>query len=148
MMSAIFSLETIYILTGLVLLIFSILTFCDRTNPHRHASAVFWLILGGIFGLGGVLPYWLTGLLVLALVALDGAGRVSRGQEQIDKAAQHRQAQRLRNRIFAPVLTVPLVTIAFAIGFRAVGADASRGALVGLGFGGVAAMIVALNVTG
>jgi uncharacterized membrane protein len=147
MIGAIFSLETIYILTGLVLLIFSLFTFRDQTNPHRVASAMFWLILGCIFGLGGELPNWLTGLLVLALVALDGAGRVGRGRDQTDKATQQRHAHRLRNRIFAPVLTVPLVTFAFAIGFRALGSDASRGALLGLGFGGLAAMAVALKVT-
>jgi uncharacterized membrane protein len=144
---AIFSLETIYILTGIVLLIFSFLTFRDRTNPHRVGSAVFWLILGGIFGLGGVIPSWLTGVLVLALVVLDGMGRVDRGRSQPDIAVQERHARRLGNRIFAPVLTIPLVTFAFAIGFRATGADASRGALLGLGFGGIAAMIVALKVT-
>jgi uncharacterized membrane protein len=145
---AIFSLETIYILTGFVLLVFSFLTFRDRTNPHRIASAVFWLILGFIFGLGGVIPNWLTGILVLALVALDGAGRVGRGRGQSDIAVQERHAHRLRNRIFAPVLTIPIVTFAFAIGFRVVGADASKGALLGLGFGGIAAMVVALKFTG
>jgi len=147
MIRAIFSLETIYILTGLVLLVFSVLTFRDRTNPHRLASAAFWLILGCIFGLAGVIPNWLTGLLVLALVALDGAGRVGRGHDQTDKATQERQADRLRNRIFAPVLTIPVVTFAFAIVFRVMGLDASRGALLGLGFGGLAAMVVALSVT-
>jgi len=144
---AIFSLETIYVLTGMVLVVFAFLTLRDRTNPHRHTSALFWLILGCIFGLGGVLPNWLTGVLVLALVALDGVGRVSRGHLQTDNASQERRAHRLRNRIFAPVLTVPLVTFAFAIGYRTLGLDASRGALLGLGFGGVIAMIVAMKVT-
>jgi uncharacterized membrane protein len=145
---AIFSLETIYVLTGIVLLIFSFLTFRDRSNPRRLGSAVFWLILGCIFGLGGVIPNWLTGVLVLALVVLDGAGRVGRGRGQTDIALQERQAHRLRDRIFAPVLTIPFVTCAFAIGFRVMGADASRGALLGLGFGGLAAMVVALKITG
>ena len=147
MVGAIFSLDTIYVLTGFVLLVFSFLTFRDPTNPNRLASAAFWLILGCIFGLAGVIPNWLTGLLVLALVALDGAGRVGRGRDQTDKATQDRRAERLRNRIFAPVLTIPIVTFAFAIGFRALGLDASRGALLGLGFGGLAAMVVALKVT-
>jgi uncharacterized membrane protein len=145
--NAIFSLETIYVLTGVVLLVFSFLTFRDRTNPHRLGSAMFWMILGCIFGLGGVLPNWLTGVLVLALVALDGTGRVERGRRDTDAAVEQRHAHRLRNRVFAPVLTIPLVTFAFAIAFRVVGADASRGALLGLGFGGLVAMFVALNVT-
>ena len=147
MIEAIFSLETIYVLTGIVLLVFSFLTFRDRTNPHRIGSAVFWLLLACIFGLGGVIPNWLTGVLVLALVAIDGTGRVERGRNDADATAQERHARRLLNRIFAPVLTIPLVTFAFAIGFRVMGADASRGALLGLGFGGLAAMFVALSVT-
>ena len=147
MIDAIFSLETIYVLTGFVLLVFSFLTFRDRTNPHRLASALFWMILGCIFALGGVIPNWLTGILVLALVVLDGVGRVGRGRVLTDIAVQERHAHRLRNRIFAPVLTIPLVTFAFAIGFRIVGADSSRGALLGLGFGGIAAMLVALKIT-
>ena len=147
MINAIFSLETIYVLTGFVLLVFSFMTFRDGTNPHRIGSAVFWLILGCIFGLGGVIPNWLTGILVLALVVLDGAGRVRRGRSETDIAVQERHAHRLRNRIFAPVLTIPLVTFAFAIGFRVAGGDSSRGALLGLGFGGIAAMLVALKIT-
>jgi uncharacterized membrane protein len=143
----IFNLETIYVLTGFVLLVFSFITFHDRTNPHRLGSSAFWFILGCIFGLGGVLPNWLTGVLVLVLVALDGAGYVGRGNSPLDVATAERHARRLLNRVFAPVLAIPFVTFVFAIGFRIVGADASRGALLGLGFGGLAAMVVALNVT-
>ena len=38
MMSAIFSLETVYVLTGLVLLAFSVGTFADAGNPRRIGS--------------------------------------------------------------------------------------------------------------
>ena len=72
-------LELVYVPTGLVLLIFAALTLADRGNPHRVTSAIFWLILASIFALGGVMPHWMTGLLVLAMVAIDGAGRISRG---------------------------------------------------------------------
>ncbi|HMZ20581.1 MAG TPA: DUF979 family protein, partial [Blastocatellia bacterium] len=39
------------------------------------------------------------------------------------------------------------VTFAFALGFRALGLDANRGALVGLGFGGLTAMLLCLWLT-
>jgi hypothetical protein len=141
--SALFSLEAVYVLTGVVLLIFAALTLLDRSNPQRFGTAAFWSVLGLIFALGGVLPYWLTGLLVLFLVALDGAGQVGKGEAP---AAQPQAS--IGNRIFCPVLAIPLVTFAFAIVFRLLKLDANRGALVGLGFGGLVAMLLVLRLTG
>ncbi|HKY06149.1 MAG TPA: DUF979 family protein, partial [Blastocatellia bacterium] len=74
--NVLFSLNSVYVLTGLVLFIFSWLTARDRENPNRYATACFWFTLGVIFALGSVMPHWLTGLLVLLMVGLDGAGRV------------------------------------------------------------------------
>jgi uncharacterized membrane protein len=138
-----FSLDAVYILTGLVLLIFSAMTITDRKNPRRIGGGLFWFTLGLIFVLGGVMPHWLTGLLVLFLVFLDGVGQVGRGDASVD-----RQERRLGNRIFIPVLAIPIVTFALAIVFRLMGMDANRGALVGLGLGGVTAMIICLKLTG
>src|SRR5918997_5005556 len=74
--AALFSLDAVYVLTGAVLWVFAALNFRDRDNANRKGSALFWLVLGAIFVLGGVMPHWLTGLLVLLMVGLDGAGRV------------------------------------------------------------------------
>jgi len=142
---AVFSLEAVYVLTGLVLLVFAWMTFADRTNRRRLGSGLFWLILGVIFIFGGHMPYWLTGLLVLALVALDGAGRVVRGSHD---HPEERPVSWIGNRIFWPVLAIPIVTFAFAGIFRLAGMDANRGALVGLGFGGIAGMLIGLRLTG
>jgi uncharacterized membrane protein len=145
---SVFSLEAVYVLTGVTLLIFALMTFADRTNPRRIGSGCFWLTLGIIFAFGGVAPHWLTGLLVLFLVALDGFGQVRRGSAETDPGKQVEHARRLGNRIFIPVLAIPIVTFAFALIFRWLGLDANRGALVGLGFGGVAAMLACLKLTG
>lgn len=146
--SYIFSLETVYVLTGVTLLIFALMTFADRTNPRRVGSGCFWLTLSIIFVFGGVAPYWLTGLLVLFLVALDGFGQVGRGSVEAKPVEQAGDARRLGNRIFMPVLAIPIVTFAFALIFRWLGMDANRGALVGLGLGGLAAMFACLKLTG
>jgi uncharacterized membrane protein len=136
------------VLTGAVLLVFALMTFADRSNPRRAGSGLFWLILGVIFAFGGVMPYWLTGLLVLAMVALDGAGRVARvAGEQKREDSGSTQGSILGNRIFIPVLAIPIATFAFALVFRWLGMDANRGALVGLGFGGLAAMFACLFIT-
>lgn len=147
--SAVFSLDSVYVLTGLILWVFAFMTFRDRGNPRRNGSGFFWLILGAIFIFGSLLPHWATGLLVLVMIALDGAGRVRRGSyDETTRAEQEAEARRLRDRIFLPVITIPLVTFAFAVAFRLFGLDVNRGALVGLGFGGLAAMAVGLKLTG
>jgi uncharacterized membrane protein len=144
-----FSLEAIYALTGAVLIIFAALTFNDRAHQHRLVTGAFWLLLGLIFIFGGVLPSWVTGLMVLALVALDGIGRVGRSNlEDQMRPSPVAEAERLRDRIFLPVLIIPIVTFATAGLFRLFGLDVGRGALVGLGLGGIAAMLVGLRLTG
>jgi uncharacterized membrane protein len=145
-------LEFVYVLTGVVLFIFALLTFIDPRHPCPIGTGSFWLILGIIFALGGVLPHAITGLLVLVMVALDGAGRVRAGAaERADQRVtidhDPAEASPLGNRIFLPVLTIPVVTIAFAGAFRICHWDVSRGALIGLGVGGVAAMVVAIRLT-
>ena len=146
---AIFSLDMVYVLTGVVLWIFAAMTFADRDNPRRFGSGCFWFTLGLIFIGGSLMPYWLTGLLILLMVALDGAGRVARGRYDETTDADHaREADRLRNKIFIPVLMIPLVTFGVALAFRYSGLDPTQGALVGLGFGGIVAMAVGLLLTG
>ena len=145
MLSALFNLETIYALTGILLFCFAWNTAGDKTNPHRAASACFWMLLGVIFAFGSVLPHWLSGILVIASVMIDGAGRVSRGAAAAQETPP--ASQSIGNRIFLPVIAIPIVTILIAVGFRLSGADASRGALVGLGFGGVTAVALAVFLT-
>jgi uncharacterized membrane protein len=146
--SALFSLDSVYVLTGLVLWVFAAMTFRDRVNKRRKGSGMFWLILGAIFVFGSILPHWLAGLLVLSMVAIDGAGSVARGHyNESTKAEQFERARRLGNRIFIPVLLIPIVTVTFAVAFRLLGLDVNRGALVGLGFGGLSAMAACLWIT-
>lgn len=145
MIEKLFSLDSVYLLTGIVLFIFAAMTFADQTNPRRIGSGLFWLVLGLIFAAGGVMPYWLTGLLVLLLVTLDGSGQVGKSEAQSRDAEPKKNS--FGNQIFVPVIAIPVMTFFFAILFRLLGMDANRGALVGLGFGGLAAMVIALGLT-
>lgn len=142
MSGKLFSLDTVYVLTGLVLSIFSLLTFTDRSNSRRVGSGLFWLILGVIFIFGSLMPHWLTGMLVLLMVTLDGLGMVQRGTAEFKPEAAIKSGS-----IFLPVIAIPVVTFALAIIFRLMGLDANRGALVGLGFGGLLAMFICLRIT-
>lgn len=143
----IFSLGAVYLITGLVLVCFAILTVADRGHPRRWGTGAFWLILGVIFGVGGIVPHWVTGLLVIVMVMLDGAGQVRHGPMPDWKAEQARHARELGDRIFLPVLAIPAVTFLFALASRGLGLDANRGALVGLAYGSVLAMLIAMRLT-
>src|ERR1051325_394942 len=86
------NLETVYVLTGIVLVVFAFMSFKDGANPRRYSSGMFWLLLAAAFIFGGVMPHWLTGLLVLAMVVIDGLGRVGRGA--YNEATREQQAER------------------------------------------------------
>jgi len=148
--AALFSLDAVYVLTGLVLFVFAWLNFRDRGNANRSGSALFWLALGVIFTTGSLMPHWLTGLIVLLMVGLDGAGRVGHKAREGETTKSGQAVQKgpaLGNRIFLPVLLIPVLAFGFALVFRLLGGDTSRGALVGLGFGGVAALGAGLVLT-
>src|SRR3982751_3525004 len=147
--ASIFSLKAVYVLTGCVLFVFAFLNLRDRSNKSRLGTALFWFILGAIFSLGSTLPTWVVGLLVLLLVAIDGAGRVARGtSDDVTKSGQiQAKLTSLGNKIFLPALFIPLVTFAFAIVFRQLGLNTNEGPLIGLGYSGVVALLVGLALT-
>jgi len=137
------------VLTGLVLLVFAGLNFRDRSNRHRIGTALFWFLLALIFLFGSVVPHWLTGTLVLLMVGIDGLGRVGRrSSEETTKSGQSPQkAWTIGNKIFLVVLSIPFVTFSLALLFRGLGLNSNDGAIVGLGYGGVAAVLVGLALT-
>jgi uncharacterized membrane protein len=135
-------LELVFGLTGLVLWGFAWLSFRETGQRHRLGSACFWFVLGGIFVFGSLLPHWVTGLLVLAMAAMDGAGWVGGGPLESGG-----KPGKLGDRIFLPVLLIPVVTFGTALVFRWLQLDAVRGALIGLGLGAVLAMAAGLALT-
>jgi uncharacterized membrane protein len=147
--TTLFSLKAVYVMTGIVLFIFAALNLRDRTNENRFGTALFWFVLSLIFAFGGMLPTWVVGLMVLLLVAIDGAGRVGRGTnaEKVTRSGQVQAKETLGNKIFLPALFIPFVTFAFALVFRWLGLNSNDGALVGLGYSGVVAMLVGLALT-
>ena len=136
MLGSLFSLESVFVLSGLTLGFFAFLTAKDAENPARAGTALFWLLLGVTFALGSILPSWLTGTIVIAMVGLDGAGLVRRGAYGASTADERARSKALGNRIFAPVLTVPLLTIGAAVAFAAFRYRAGTQIFVVVGYAG------------
>lgn len=96
----------------------SLLTLIDRQHPKRWGSAAFWGLLALSFLAGDRLGDMGNGVLVIALVALAGAGQVARGAppttsdpERAASAARH------GSRLFLPALIVPATALAGTLGF-------------------------------
>jgi uncharacterized membrane protein len=148
-LDAVTSLEAIYVLSGVVLLVIGAFTFADRANRARAGTGMFWILLGVAFALGGILPSWVTGLLVVAMVAIDGLGLVRQGEYG---EAAHRErvraADRFGWRIFLPVLMIPALTYGTSLLFTGSNVDGSRVVFVSLGYASALAAVVALAITG
>lgn len=145
---ALTTLEVVFALSGAMLGILGALTAIDRDNPARWETAAFWFLLGATFAFGSILPSWLIGLLVVAMVLLDSFGRVRKGNYHEPTDEQRRVwSSRLGRWLFVPVLLIPLLTYGITVLFRGPGRDPNRILYVGLAFASLTAMVVALVIT-
>lgn len=135
------TLEMIYVITGLLLVLFAIGTLKDKAHKARISSAIFWGLYAVTFIFGKQLPGWLSGLAVIVMVVLAGMGKVVPGSIK-DAPVEKREerAKLLRNKLFIPTLTIPIVTFLIA-------QFTDLGALIGLGIGSIAAAVAAVLVT-
>lgn len=114
--------EWFYWLLAAFFLTVAVLVLRDRSNPHRVWSATFWALLGlcfpySTFVVAETLPPWPLGLAVVAIACIAGFGLLGHGTEEKTTTPKERQglAERFGNRLFIPVLVVPVVTGLFAI---------------------------------
>lgn len=147
--------EWLYWVVGAFFLVVALLILSDPSHAKRWTSGIFWGLLGlcffyGTFVIAETAPAWVLGIAVLVLVAIAGTGQLGKGTEVTTSPAEREaSAERLRNRLFIPAITVPLVTVIVAmlgpkltIGGEPVLATGTA-TLTGLGIGGLVALIVA-----
>ena len=119
-------LDYVYLLIGIILVIFSIQSFLDKEHKHRMGTGLFWLLYGISFIFGSYLSKEINGWLVIAMAAIVLFKKL--------------EALRIGNVIFIPALLVGIIT--FIIGFFT-----KLGALVGLAIASIIALCVALYIT-
>ena len=108
----ILSIQYLYYLVGAVLALTSIATLTDRSNPKRLSSGVFWGGYALVFLVGDLLPPLWVGVGAVALALIAGFGGVAGGKHEGRSAADYvASAKRLGNKLFAPALAIPLVTM-------------------------------------
>jgi uncharacterized membrane protein len=144
--------EWIYWLAGAFFLATGVQIALDRSHAQRWTNVVFWSLLGLSFFYGSfvsLLPQWPLGLAVIAMALIAGIGLTSPGTVRTTTDAEREASARSKgDLLFAPALTIPVVTIAFAVGLSKVAIGGvpllakGQATLVGLGVAVIVALIV------
>ena len=129
-------LEILYIVMGLVLNYTGVRNLTDKTNHHRYGSAFFWTVLGVVIAGGRWLPAIVNGGLIFAMTIPAIAKKVSKGESRLpSKEYMEKMSDKLGMKIFIPALSIGVFAILFAL-------FTNLGALVGVGVGVFAAMLI------
>ncbi|CAB3780188.1 hypothetical protein LMG28688_00982 [Paraburkholderia caffeinitolerans] len=148
------TLNWLYWLLGIVLLIVGGMIVLDREHPRRLTAGGFWILYALIFLVGDYLPAEVVGVLALAMAVIAGFGGVTGGTPKVlSLETRLASAKRLGNKLFVPALTIPAVTVVltFAASHLMVGStplvDPKNVTLIGFGIGCVIALVIACIIT-
>lgn len=146
--------EWIYWLAGAFFLATGIQIALDRSHAKRWTNCAFWSLLGLSFFYGSfisTLPVWPLGLSVIAMALIAGVGLTSPGQvATTSEAEREASAHKRGSALFVPALTIPVVTVAIAVGISRIDVGGKpllapgQATLVGLGVAVLAALAVGL----
>lgn len=103
-------LEAVYVLMGLLTGGIAVVNARDDSNPRRWRNTLFWGVYALLFFAGSYLGDLANGVLVLVMVATAASGLGQGTRESISVADRLASALRHRNRLFVPVLVVPIAT--------------------------------------
>jgi uncharacterized membrane protein len=112
------TLETIYLLMGALVAGIALVNARDSSNPRRWRTTLFWGVYAALFLLGSQLSDLVNGVLVLLMVGTAAAGLGQGTRESVTVEQRAASAARWGNRLFVPVLVVPLATFAGSVLLR------------------------------
>lgn len=134
--------EFIYVLCGIVSLNAAYRAL--QNKKARVGTTIFWTILGVIFIFGNVIPYEVTGALLLVMGCLTMTKQVQIGSfEEPDMEARQKVSEKIGTKIFIPAGLVAFV--AFVLSFVKIEDRSLPGALI-VGIGCILALFVAMYI--
>lgn len=135
------TLDHVYLLCGIYLVLFGVLSFGDSKNLKRFGTGLFWLVYGITFLGGSALGNENAGWMVILMAVIVAAKQMGHGDyHETSKDEKNASAQQLGNRLLIPVLAVGVITLILA-------ATTKLGALVSFGIASIVAIVIALAIT-
>lgn len=135
------TLDHVYLLCGIYLVLFGVLSFGDSKNLKRFGTGLFWLVYGITFLGGSALGNENAGWMVILMAVIVAAKQMGHGDyHETSKEEKNAAAQQLGNRLLIPVLAVGVITLILA-------ATTKLGALVSFGIASIVAIVIALTIT-
>ena len=135
------TLDHVYLLCGIYLVLFGVLSFGDSKNLKRFGTGLFWLVYGITFLGGSALGNENAGWMVILMAVIVAAKQMGHGDyHETSKEEKNAAAQQLGNRLLIPVLAVGVITLILA-------ATTKLGALVSFGIASIVAIVIALAIT-
>lgn len=133
--------EVFYCLIGAIFVLVGLKALRDKGMKARVTTAIFWFILAFTFILGPYLPYWITGVAVIAIAVLTAFKRVQQSKSDVPAPQETRKnADKLGYKVFIPALTLAVAAV-LAATFLPFGANNA------IGISAVVALIVTFIVT-
>ncbi|AME23306.1 DUF979 domain-containing protein [Burkholderia sp. PAMC 26561] len=144
----------LFYLLGVVLVIVAGMIYVDKSHPRRLAAGTFWLVYALIFLIGDWLPANVVGVLVVAMALIAGFGGVTAAKpKMLSDETRRKTAIRLGNKLFVPALTIPVVTVVLTLAASHLVfsgkplLDPKNVTLIGFGVGCIVALGVACVMT-
>ena len=135
------TLDHVYLLCGIYLVLFGVLSFGDSKNLKRFGTGLFWLVYGITFLGGSTLGNENAGWMVILMAVIVAAKQMGHGDyHETSKEEKNASAQQLGDRLLIPVLAVGVITLILA-------ATTKLGALVSFGIASIVAIVIALAIT-
>lgn len=120
--------EIFYCIIGLIFIATGVKALKDHALKERWRTAIFWFILAFTFMFGPYLPYWITGVCVLAIPVLTATGSVKQSKSDVASAETTRKhADKLGYKVFIPALCLAVAAVLAATLFPSLGANNAIG---------------------
>lgn len=134
-------LEVLFIVMGLVTAYVAFKSLLDKSNPKRVGTFIFWLMLAIVLAFGrfiNLIDPKISGVLIVIMALAAILRQVGPGKtEGVDPAYSAKMSDKFGYTIFIPTLSIGLSALAFALFTK-------LGALVGIGFGVILAIVLLL----
>lgn len=144
-------LGTVYLITGLMFAGYAVASFLDRAHPKRLGNTAFWGLFAISFLFGDALDDLASGVIVIALVSIAGAGLTGAGEiATTGDDARHASSERFGRLLLVPALAIPVLTLVGVLGLKhlSVGGqpliEAKHATLVSLMLGALVAVVLAV----